>query len=141
MPTTLDEQIKEYMRTGVISDEKGRHVKGAVLCRMCGRLFAHNGIYVGKARAQDVLCPECLRKTEGAAYLMCTCGQYIGLYKPGITPDEKYEVKPGDTLHLSCCPSCKPGSASSFVVELADFMQRKLGNAPQEPQNGMERKA
>lgn len=133
MPTTLDEQVKEFMHTGVIYDHKGVKVPNAGTCPMCGRLTATKGLYTGKA--QDVLCHDCLEKTKGAAYLFCgLCGQFIGLYKPGITPEEKYEVKPGDTLHLNWCPNCNPDAGKAYVVEFRDFMNQKLGNAPKPDQ-------
>lgn len=131
MPTTLDEQVKNFMRSGVIYDKKGVKVEQAGACPMCGQLAARHGIYTGKA--QDVLCEDCLKKTEGAAYLMCgCCGQFMGLYKPGITSEEKYEVKPGETLHLDCCPNCNPDAGKAVVVEFRDFMAQRLGNAPKE---------
>lgn len=129
MPTSLDEQIKNFMRAGVITDEKGRKVDRAGVCRVCGKLKPNIVVYTGKA--QDVLCSECLKKYEGLAFLMCqSCGNFIGPYKTGITPEEKYEVKPGETLHLNCCPNCNPDAGKAFVVEFRDFMQQKLGNMP-----------
>lgn len=131
MPTTIDEQVKEFMRTGVISDDKGRHVPGAATCQKCAKLFARTGVYTGMVKAQDILCPSCLEKTKGAAYLVCgKCGMYMGEYKPGITPEEKYEVEPGETLHLNCCPHCNPDAGTAHVVEFKEFMDWKLKNAP-----------
>lgn len=131
MPTTLDEKIKGFMRSGVVMDDKGKKADMVGACPRCGRLTALTGVYTGKA--QDVLCKDCIDATEGAAYLMCgCCGHFMGLYKPGITSEEKYEVKPGDTLHLNCCPNCNPDAGQAFVVEFKDFMQQKLGNAPKE---------
>ena len=120
--TSLDDKVKDFMRSGVISDEMGRKIDGAGVCRKCGDLVAM-GLYTGKA--QDVLCPRCLEKTKGAAYLMCgSCGNYMGEYKPGTTPDG-YEVRPGDTLHLDCCPNCNPDAGSAVVVEFRDFLSSR----------------
>ena len=135
MPTSLDEQIKNFMKAGVITDDKGHKVDKAGVCRICGKLKPNIVVYTGKA--QDVLCEDCLKKCEGMAFLMCqSCGNYIGMYKPGITSEEKYEVKPGETLHLNCCPNCNPDAGKAFVVEFRDFMQRKLGNAPSDGKEG-----
>lgn len=131
MPTTLDEQVKDYL-SGRTQLPEGKHM---VMCQICGKFQPKKTLYDGSG--ESVLCEHCLKRNEGLAYLMCRkCGKFLGFYKPGVVKlpsGVRVLIEPGDTLHTSWCSHCNPNEPSADIEEFKTIMDQKNLNAPKEP--------
>lgn len=146
MPTTIDEQIKNYLyhNDGLKLPGNANRLN---LCVICGNMAPKGGVYTCKG--EDVICEECLKKYEGLAYLMCrACGKFHGFYKPGIVKLDsgvKLRIDPGDTLHFTWCWNCNPNLGKYDIEEFKTAVLQANGLAPktipEEDKNGMERKS
>lgn len=91
----------------------GNIVTKTAVCTMCGVTFEPGLVLV-----QDYdLCPECKKTYGGMAAVFCNkCNVVVARIKPGLSA-QGYFVKPGDVLHVTECPTCKPGVTMSTPIE------------------------
>lgn len=140
MSQTLDEQVKNYLHQDRLV-LPGAATK-LTMCQFCGSLVPNTDLFTGKA--QDVICPACLKKNEGLAFVMCRkCNKVHGMYKPGIVKLQNgvvVRIDPGDTLHTAWCQYCNPNQGGWDIEEFKTLVMQSLGNAPKEAPDGLEAK-
>lgn len=134
MSTSLTEQVQNYI-FGREPLKLPGNANRLALCVLCGRLAPQGGIYTCKG--EDVLCPECIKRHQGLAYLMChNCGTFMGFYKTGTVKLDAgvvVKIEPGDTLHLTWCPKCKPELGRYDIEEFRTLVLQANGMAPKDP--------
>ena len=130
--SSVDVEVKRLIRSGADAIPGGANRLN--LCQICGVFSPKNAVFTGKG--EDVLCPMCLKRNEGLAYLMCRgCGKFLGFYKPGKVKLESgviVLVEPGDTLHTVWCHSCNPKAKSFDIDEFKTLVLQANGNLPKE---------
>lgn len=130
MSQTLDEQVKNYLNSDSLKLPGG--ADRLSLCQICGSLKPKGGIFTCKG--EDVICPDCLKKNKGLAYLMCRkCNKFLGFYKPGMVKLEGgviVRIDPGDTLHTEWCQFCNPDAGRWDIEEFRTLVMKALGNEP-----------
>ena len=89
---------------------------------MCGRLFTPGIIF----KAEDlILCDKCKHDYADTADLFCAkCNKFTGKVRCGKT-DSGFEIKRGDILHVTGCPSCSPGEDSAVILELEEYNAKR----------------
>ena len=79
------------------------------------------------AGASDSMCQECIRMVPQHALIVCiTCKAVVARVAPHRTKSG-FEFKARTFYHTNACPGCKPGLASSVLIEkeLFDRQRRK----------------
>jgi len=110
-----------YLEALKFADTSKPGIPGRICpCLLCGKPFIMR-IYIGEP---DQICMECWETYKECAKLVCVkCKVTIGRIKV-MTLDNGYRIQPRAILHSSACNICKPGLATSDILEIKDWERR-----------------
>lgn len=106
----------------------GAPPEGHFFCSGCKKVQPNESLryhFTGVCRASDSLCEECEKLTPKHALIVCvTCQAVVARIPPERFADG-FEYEPRKAYHIWECGNCKPGIASTRVIEAELFRRDK----------------